>query len=93
MKIHKKTREKIGRISTQIIEDFEWIKKYEKSDYDENLSITEKLDRQKRMWKNEEILTEITQRFTPDELSEQIEDENFQALNTAGDFGNTELER
>lgn len=93
MKIHKRTQAKIGRLSSEIINDFEWLQVYEKSEYSEKLTYTEKLIREKNMLKNEDELTKITNRFTPDELSEQIENEDFQALNTAGDFGNTEIER
>lgn len=90
MKIHKRTRDKIARLSKAIIEDFEWIKENE-----DNPEISYDLRKfmKKKLEKNEDELLKITDRFTPEELTEQIDDEDFQALNTGGDFGNTELER
>jgi hypothetical protein len=90
MKIHKKTRDKIARLSIEIIEDFDWIQKNER-DYDISFSIREL--RKKKLEKNEIELEKITNRFTPDELTEQIDNEDFQALNTGGDYGNNEIER
>lgn len=90
MKIHKRTRDKIARLSKVIIEDFDWIQENGDNweiDYDLRTFVRKKLE------KNEDELLKITDRFTPEELMEQIDDENFQALNCAGDFGNTELER
>ncbi len=90
MKIHKRTRDKIARLSKSIIEDFAWIEKNGDNweiDYDLRKFMRKKLE------KNEDELLKITDRFTPEELTEQIDDEDFQALNTGGDFGNSELER
>lgn len=90
MKIHKRTRDKIARLSKAIIEDFAWVDKNGDNwdiDYDLRKFMKKKLE------KNEDELLKITDRFTPEELMEQIDDEDFQALNTGGDYGNTELER
>ena len=90
MKIHKRTRDKIARLSKAIIEDFDWI---EKNGDDWGISYDLRMSMKKKLEKNEDELLKITDRFTPEELTEQIDDEDFQALNTGGDYGDSELER
>jgi hypothetical protein len=90
MKIHKRKLERIARLSAQIIQDWEWIQRKELLGLEKPKAI-EKV--RTILHKNEEKLTTLTDEFTPDELIEQVTDENFQALNCAGDYGNKDLQR
>lgn len=80
--IPKRDRLRIARLSAEILSDFEWLEnrfnKLRKKEYDR---------RKARMWRNEERLTELTDKYTKNQINECIDDENFIALNTAGDYG------
>lgn len=90
MKIPKRKRERIAQLSAELIRDYDWIYEYKNSER-VKLSMLDRIDN--NLYKNEALLIKITNQFTPDELIEQIEDENFQGLNTAGDYGNSEIKR
>lgn len=90
MKIPQRKRERIAQLSADVLWAWERLQKQERS-FTAKESETERM--REKLRKYEERLTELTNEFTPDELIEQITDENFQALNCAGDFGNKELER
>lgn len=80
--IPKRDRIRIAKLSAQILSDFEWLQnplnKLKEKDYDR---------RKSNMLKNERSLTELTDIYTKSQLNECIDDENFIALNTAGDYG------
>lgn len=91
MNIPKRTRDRIGRLSALIISDHEWLRKQERTFSRSKQSVIDKT--QQRLERNEQRLLNITNQYTPNELTEQIENEDFQALNTGGDYGNTALTR
>jgi len=91
MNIPKRTRERIARLSALIINDHEWLCKQERTFSRAKQSMIDKT--QQRLERNEQRLLKITDLYTPNELIEQIENEDFQALNTGGDYGNNELSR
>lgn len=90
MKIPKRKRDRIAKLSADVLWAWERVEKRERSLHP-NEKETEKMRVQLHKYENQ--LNTLTDEFTTDELSEQIEDENFQALNCAGDYGNQELER
>ena len=80
--IPKRDRLRIARLSAEILSDFEWLEISLNK-----LRIKEYVHRKARMLRNEERLTALTDKYTKNQLNECIDDENFIALNTAGDFG------
>lgn len=98
VKIPHQTINKIKRLSKYLQENYKSIGgHYDYTQYyykTENPVSSKKFKALKDEYdKKDAELTEVCDKYSPSQLYDQIDDENFRGLNDSGDFGNAELEK